>query len=183
MRSVSLVASLFIATLTATELVAARPSDEFYTSKLARSLARHHNGKRTTKCKAKHHGSGTVQVINAAGSSSSKKAEEAAPTASKAEEVAPAATQGSKSDTSSGTISGAGLFSFVDSKCGKSGATQDVTKKSGPNGSMDFLNCGLYGAGWTPPDFHIDQVSALSLDETIEEADSPFQACKPYLSM
>jgi len=183
MRSVSIVASLFLATLTATELVAARPSDDFYTSKLGRSLARHHNGKRTAKCKAKHHGSSTsggqVKVINAAG----KKAEEAAPTASKAEVVAPAATEGSKADTSSSPVSGAGLFSFVDNKCGKSGATEDVTKKSGPNGSMDFLNCGLYGGGWTPPDVHIDQVSALSLDETIEEPNSPFSACKPFVHL
>jgi len=84
--------------------------------------------------------------------------------------------------TPSGNLSGAGLFSFVSSTCGKSGATEDITTMTGPNGAMDFLNCGLYSdGGWNPPDVHIDMVQAVSLDETIEDDNSPFSACKPYV--
>lgn len=84
--------------------------------------------------------------------------------------------------SSEGDLGGAGLFSFVSSSCGASGATEDVTKTTGPNGSMDFLNCGLYTeSGWSPPNVHIDMVRAVSLDEAILEDGSPFAPCKPYV--
>lgn len=85
---------------------------------------------------------------------------------------------------STSPLPGAGLFSFVDKTCGKSGATQDITKTSGPNGAMDFLNCGLYdNNGWTPPAVMLEDVLALSLDEALASGNSPFQACQPYLKM
>jgi hypothetical protein len=80
-------------------------------------------------------------------------------------------------------LGGAGLFSFVDNTCGKSGATEDVTKTSGPNGAMDWLNCGLDAGGWTPPDVKMKDILVMSLDEALEEDNSPFKACQPYLSM
>ena len=38
---------------------------------------------------------------------------------------------------------GNGLIGYVDEKCGPSGATAKPTKSSGPNGSQEWLNCGL----------------------------------------
>lgn len=82
------------------------------------------------------------------------------------------------------SLGGVGLFSFVDTQCGKSGATEDVTKTTGPNGAMDWLNCGLNdGSGWNPPNVKIKDILVMSLDEALEEIDSPFKACQPYLSM
>lgn len=49
---------------------------------------------------------------------------------------------------------------------------------------MDWLNCGINDAnGWTPPDVKLKDILVMSLDEALEEENSPFQACKPYLSM
>lgn len=56
-----------------------------------------------------------------------------------------------------------------------------TTKTSGPNGSIDFLNCGIDSGGWTPPSIHIKDVVVKSLSEAIQSSDSPFHACKPYV--
>lgn len=81
-------------------------------------------------------------------------------------------------------VNGAGLFGLSTSQCGSSGATKSVTSTTGPNGAQEFLNCGLYDSnGWTPPMVTVDQVSSMSLDTALQDPNSPFQACKPYLSI
>lgn len=67
-----------------------------------------------------------------------------------------------------------------DATCGSSGATDEITKLTGPNGSMDWFNCGLDGAGWTPPSLKMEEVRSVPLDEVLEDDDSPFKPCKPY---
>ncbi|CAD6577799.1 MAG: hypothetical protein CYPHOPRED_000383 [Cyphobasidiales sp. Tagirdzhanova-0007] len=89
----------------------------------------------------------------------------------------------SASASSSSFPAGHGLFGFTDPTCGQSGATESVSKTSGPNGAMKFLNFGLDGSGWTPPAVTLDMVLAVSLDEALEDPNSPFIPCKPYLSL
>lgn len=67
-----------------------------------------------------------------------------------------------------------------DATCGSSGATEEVTKLTGPNGSMDWFNCGLDGAGWTPPNLKLEDIRSVPLDEALEDDNSPFKPCKPY---
>lgn len=88
-----------------------------------------------------------------------------------------------KPKSSGGGGGGYGLFGFWDSKCGTSGATEQITKTTGPNGSQDYLNCGLYGAGWTPPSLKLSDITVVPLDEALEDPNTPFGACKPYLSL
>lgn len=77
--------------------------------------------------------------------------------------------------SSGGVLSGS-------SKCGGSGAVASTTKTDGPNGSIDFLNCGINGGGWTPPVIHIKDVVVKPLSEAIKSPSSPFHACAPYVS-
>jgi hypothetical protein len=71
-----------------------------------------------------------------------------------------------------GTISSSGA-------CGKSGATSKPTKTSGPNGSIEFLNCGIDGGGWNPPHISIDQL----IVKPLSDAGSVFNNCKKYMSI
>lgn len=60
---------------------------------------------------------------------------------------------------------------MTDNTCGWSGATDDH-----PNGSEDWLNCGVNGGGWSPPHVTIDQLIATELDST-----GVFAPCAPYI--
>lgn len=86
-----------------------------------------------------------------------------------------------KSNSGNSALGGYGLFGFSDKTCGSSGATEQVTKTTGPNGSMDFLNCGLYGNGWTPPTLSLDNILAMPLDEALEDPNTPYGPCKPFV--
>lgn len=57
-----------------------------------------------------------------------------------------------------------------DGNCGWSNAGPDA-----PNGSEDWLNCGLEGAGWTPPFLGLGDIKAAPLT-----ADGIFAPCAPY---
>jgi len=76
--------------------------------------------------------------------------------------------------------SGGGGAAKWDATCGSSGATEEITKLTGPNGSMDWFNCGLDGAGWTPPSLKMDEIRSIPLDEALEDPNSPFKPCMPY---
>jgi len=39
-----------------------------------------------------------------------------------------------------------------------------VTAVSGPNGHIDWLNCGLHGAGWSPASVRINELVVVPLD-------------------
>jgi hypothetical protein len=42
--------------------------------------------------------------------------------------------------------------------------TEKVTKLSGPNGHIDWINCGVTGRGWTPPRVELGQLITVPLD-------------------
>lgn len=60
---------------------------------------------------------------------------------------------------------------------------EDVTAKSGPNGSLDWFNCGVEGGGWTPPQMTIKDVVTKDLQAAVNEPNSPFKNCAPYISI
>lgn len=57
------------------------------------------------------------------------------------------------------------------------------SKYAGPNGSQDFLNCGINSAsGWNPPDVNVNNIIAKDLSQAVSESGSPFKACSKYIS-
>ncbi|OWZ55237.1 transglycosylase SLT domain-containing protein [Cryptococcus neoformans] len=78
----------------------------------------------------------------------------------------------SNSGSSSGSSS-SGLLSITDSICGYSNPDADS-----PNGSEDWLNCGLDGAGWTPPMVTVDELIAAELT-----TDGVFSPCADYIDL
>ncbi|KAI0066097.1 hypothetical protein BV25DRAFT_1820969 [Artomyces pyxidatus] len=62
----------------------------------------------------------------------------------------------------------------VKSDCGNIGATEHVTATSGPNGNIDWLNCGIDNGGWNPPFVHISQLKHAELSDARHTA---FSAC------
>lgn len=64
------------------------------------------------------------------------------------------------------------MLAVTDSACGWSGATDGE-----PNGSEDWLNCGLNGGGWSPPHVTINQLIAADLDDT-----GVFAPCSSYIN-
>lgn len=66
----------------------------------------------------------------------------------------------------------------VNSACGKARATSAVTVSSGPNGHESFLNCGISGNGWNPPEVTMSMVKSISLDQ--EPAKTTFSPCLKF---
>ena len=64
-----------------------------------------------------------------------------------------------------------GVLAVTDTTCGWSNANSDQ-----PNGAQGWLNCGIDGAGWTPPQVSIDQLIAAELD-----ASDVFSPCADYI--
>ncbi|KAF9653817.1 lysozyme-like protein [Thelephora ganbajun] len=73
-----------------------------------------------------------------------------------------------------------GLITVQDYRCGPNGATQQVTQTTGPNGSIDWLNCGVESDGWNPPFLHVSDLVTVDLDGAIAQG-GPFTACTPYI--
>ncbi|KAG6845300.1 hypothetical protein H0H87_011150 [Tephrocybe sp. NHM501043] len=73
-----------------------------------------------------------------------------------------------------------GLLS-VKSNCGNIGATKQTTRTSGPNGSIDWLNCGLTGSGWNPPLIKITDIVSVSLSSAVNSGKGPFLACSKFV--
>ncbi|SPC62185.1 uncharacterized protein UHOD_08814 [Ustilago sp. UG-2017b] len=79
----------------------------------------------------------------------------------------------SKSSSSSSSSSG-GLFGFTSNNCGSSGANDDQ-----PNGSQNFLNCGLTSGGWKPPQLSLSQLKIMPASQA---STAPvFAPCKEVL--
>jgi len=87
-----------------------------------------------------------------------------------------------KSTNSAVSSSASGLLK-VSSDCGPSGATKAITATSGPNGDIDFFNCGIQGSGWNPPHVRVDQLIAPDFDAALADDSTPFKQCRPYLSL
>ncbi|RPD74292.1 lysozyme-like protein, partial [Lentinus tigrinus ALCF2SS1-7] len=75
-----------------------------------------------------------------------------------------------------------GLIRISDSSCGSPGATKDITATHGPNGNIDWFNCGVDGSGWRPPMVTVDDIVTVDLDDAVKQSGSPFKACEPYIS-
>jgi hypothetical protein len=70
----------------------------------------------------------------------------------------------------------------VSSSCGNIGATTETTKSSGPNGAEGWLNCGLTGGGWNPPNVQVSDIIAISLEEAFSMGNYD-PRCSQYTSI
>lgn len=132
--------------------------------------------KQRKRCKLRPSGAASTTAPT---SSSSKPPAAAAPTSTKkSSSAAPKPTQ---NNVSSGGGSSGGNVLNLSSACGPSRAEAKPSKLSGPNGHIDFLNCGIEGGGWNPPKVTLDNVIYKSLDEALAMSNSPFSNCRPYL--
>lgn len=59
----------------------------------------------------------------------------------------------------------------------------DITATSGPNGDIDWLNCGVTGNGWTPQQVTVDDLVVVDLADALQDPNSPFKACEQYLDL
>jgi hypothetical protein len=117
-----------------------------------------------------------VAVSEKGNSCSTKKAAtKSTASTSKTSSSADTASQTSKADTTVQKSSGSttktgskiiggltGLLELVDPVCGASDPSKETTDKSGPNGALEWLNCGISKSnptsGWTPPAVKLNQV-------------------------
>ncbi|KAJ2931313.1 hypothetical protein H1R20_g5787, partial [Candolleomyces eurysporus] len=67
--------------------------------------------------------------------------------------------------------------------CGNSRATQNTNSESGPNGHIDWMNCGIHAGGWNPPNLNLGNVRYKSLQEALAMPNSPYQACREYIPL
>lgn len=108
-----------------------------------------------------------------------------APASSSSSQPAPS-TNPSAGNNFSGSKPAGGVVSGLikvasSAACGASGAVEQVTATAGPNGSIDFLNCGINGAGWNPPYVTIDDIVTKELSSVAWTPNSAFTACQPYV--
>ncbi|KAJ7091163.1 glycoside hydrolase family 23 protein [Mycena epipterygia] len=60
---------------------------------------------------------------------------------------------------------------------------ESITATTGPNGSLDWLNCGVASGGWNPPYISVDNMIAADLSQAIKSPSTPFSACSAYVGM
>jgi hypothetical protein len=58
-----------------------------------------------------------------------------------------------------------------------------TTSESGPNGNIDWMNCGIHAGGWNPPNLNLGNVRYKSLGEALAMPNSPYQACREYIHL
>ncbi|KAF7428259.1 hypothetical protein PC9H_007480 [Pleurotus ostreatus] len=85
-----------------------------------------------------------------------------------------------KKEVSSSSGSGAGLLQ-VQSSCGDIGATKETTNESGPNGHINWLNCGMESGGWNPQFVRVEDIKTVDLNQALQDPGSPYQACQPFV--
>lgn len=54
---------------------------------------------------------------------------------------------------------------------------------AGPNGSEDWLNCGINDAGWRPPNVTLGEIVTVNLSTALLSPSSPFHACSSFLDL
>jgi len=60
--------------------------------------------------------------------------------------------------------------------------TGEITRFSGPNGHIDWLNCGFETAGgWQPPFVRVKDLVTHSLSSALQSPSSPFKACSRFI--
>lgn len=60
---------------------------------------------------------------------------------------------------------------------------EQVTPVSGPNGHIDWMNCGFEGSGWNPPYVTVHDIITIPLGTALQDPNSPFRACAPYVHL
>ncbi|SJX66518.1 uncharacterized protein SRS1_11346 [Sporisorium reilianum f. sp. reilianum] len=150
-----------------------------YSHNQPRVTKRHFRGsKRSCKAKTKHAASGAASGAGAQAVSSSKQNSQSKSDSDSNSQSSSSGKSDSKADSSSSSsssaASGAGLFGFSYGNCGSSDANDNQ-----PNGSQNFLNCGLTSGGWNPPKISLDQLKILSATQAA--ASSVFAPCKDNL--
>ncbi|KAK7687176.1 hypothetical protein QCA50_009680 [Cerrena zonata] len=88
-----------------------------------------------------------------------------------------------KQENNSSPAPSVGGLLTIGSACGASGATDKVTATSGPNGNIDFFNCGVEGSGWNPPHVTVQDLKVKDLGEVLNDPNSPFKPCAPFIDM
>lgn len=61
--------------------------------------------------------------------------------------------------------------------------TEQITATDGPNGNIDWMNCGLYDGGWNPPHVTVNDVITVDLGAALGDSNTPFKACGPYIDL
>lgn len=100
--------------------------------------------RRARKAYAERHSSAPAAAspkVQAAAAVEVKAVNKPSPTSEKKAEATYAPSSG-------GSSSGKGLFGWTSEQCGDSGAVDVSTDSAGPNGSQDWLNCGVSSGGW-----------------------------------
>lgn len=67
--------------------------------------------------------------------------------------------------------------------CSYSSHAEESTATTGPNGSIEWLNCGVDDVGWNPPVVHVDDLKYVDLDTALQSGNSPFKACSTYVNL
>lgn len=94
------------------------------------------------------------------------------------------ATSAIISDSNSGSGGSLGVIDVKSSYCGPSGATRKTTAETGPNGDINWLNCGITeSSGWNPPYITIDEIITEDLSSAIQSSGTPFGACADYVHL
>ncbi|KAJ6596661.1 glycoside hydrolase family 23 protein [Mycena sp. CBHHK59/15] len=58
---------------------------------------------------------------------------------------------------------------------------EKITPTSGPNGDLDWFNCGITGSGWNPPYITVNDIVAVDLTDALKSPSTPFSACSKYV--
>ncbi|KAJ6500101.1 glycoside hydrolase family 23 protein [Mycena vitilis] len=94
----------------------------------------------------------------------------------------PAAAQAAPTSINNGSTSG--TIQVVDKRCGPSNASTKTTATTGPNGDIDWLNCGLTtSSGWNPPNVRMQDIIVKDLRTALKEPGTPYLACSKYVEM
>ncbi|KAG8757194.1 hypothetical protein FRC14_002286 [Serendipita sp. 396] len=88
----------------------------------------------------------------------------------------PSSSSSAPAPSSSGSV-----ISASGSPCGDPGATPDPSATGGPNGSENWLDCGVDGDGWVPPPLTLSNIIYKDLAEVLKNDGNPFAACADYL--
>ncbi|KAI0743489.1 lysozyme-like protein [Daedaleopsis nitida] len=138
----------------------------------ARQEPVHRRGTTSGRCKART----TSTTSTSHKATSTKKADP------KPSKLTTTSTKSDNSGSDKAVGFASGLIRISDSSCGGPRASTKITGTDGPNGSIDWFNCGVESGGWKPPMVSVNDIVATDLDDALKDPNSPFQACKSYIS-
>ncbi|KAF8520467.1 glycoside hydrolase family 23 protein, partial [Hysterangium stoloniferum] len=58
-----------------------------------------------------------------------------------------------------------------------------ITPRSGPNGAIGWLTCGINSTGWTPSFATVEDIITADLSSALAQGNSQFDACDQYLDI